>query len=264
MSERRMGRTGVLARKVGMTRIFDEAGNHVPVTVLSLEENQVVARRTVEGNGYTALQIGAGEAKVSRASKPNKGHFAKAGVSPKQKLVEFRVAEDALLDVGVRLCAAHFAEGQYVDVRGISNGKGFAGGMKRWGFGGLRASHGVSVSHRSLGSTGQCQDPGRVFKGKKMAGHMGARNVTAQSLRVVGVDVEDDLILVRGAVPGPKQGWVQIEDAMKRPVPEAAPWPAGVVSAAKEDGVDNLVSGDSVSDVSLEAEVTKQEGQDEG
>jgi len=222
-------RTGLLARKVGMTRIFTEDGNHVPVTVLHLDGLEVVARRTHETDGYSAVQLGAGKAKAKRTSKAMRGHFAKASVEPKRRLVEFRVPEDALLEPGVALSAGHFVVGQKVDVSGISIGKGFAGSMKRWNFGGLRASHGVSISHRSHGSTGQCQDPGKVFKGKKMAGHLGAERVTVQNLEVVRVDADRGLILIKGAVPGSKESWVEIRDAVKGAGADDLPYPARLV-----------------------------------
>ena len=225
-------RSGVIARKLGMTRVFDETGNHVPVTVLKLDDVQVVAVKTKERDGYSALQLGAGTAKVKNVSKAMRGHFAKASVLPKRKLAEFRVEEDALLDVGATLAVSHFVKGQKVDVVGTSQGKGFAGAMKRHNFGGLRASHGVSISHRSHGSTGQCQDPGKVFKGKKMAGHMGAVRVTTQNLEVVSTDDEDNLILIHGAIPGPKNGWVLVSDAVKKARPDDAPFPAGLTAAA--------------------------------
>ena len=225
-------RSGVIARKLGMTRVFDETGNHVPVTVLKLDDVQVVAVKTKERDGYSALQLGAGTAKVKNVSKAMRGHFAKASVLPKRKLAEFRVEEDALLDVGSTLAVSHFVKGQKVDVVGTSQGKGFAGAMKRHNFGGLRASHGVSISHRSHGSTGQCQDPGKVFKGKKMAGHMGAVRVTTQNLEVVSTDDEDNLILIHGAIPGPKNGWVLVSDAVKKARPDDAPFPAGLAAAA--------------------------------
>lgn len=208
-------RTGLLARKLGMTRVFSEEGNHTPVTVLSLDGLQVVAQRTAERDGYTAVQLGAGKAKAKRTPKAMRGHFAKASVEPKRKLVEFRVSEDALLEPGAELSAEHFVPGQRVDVAGTSIGKGFAGAMKRWNFGGMRASHGVSISHRAHGSTGQCQDPGKVFKGKKMAGHLGSERVTTQSLEVVRVDAERGLIWIKGAVPGAAGGWVEVRDAVK-------------------------------------------------
>ncbi len=220
-------RTGLLAQKVGMTRVFNEAGEHVPVTVLKLEHCQVVAHRTQEANGYVAVQLGAGSRKVKNVTRAERGHFAKAHVEPKAHVVEFRVTADRLIDVGAELTADHFVVGQYVDVTGTSIGKGFAGAMKRWNFGGLRATHGVSISHRSHGSTGNRQDPGRTFPGKKMAGHYGNERVTTQSLLVVRTDVERGLILVRGAVPGSKGGWVLVRDAVRRPLPKDAPQPGG-------------------------------------
>ncbi|MGP1394988.1 MAG: 50S ribosomal protein L3 [Inquilinaceae bacterium] len=227
-------RSGLIAQKVGMTRVFDEAGLHVPVTVLRLDGCHVTDVRTVERDGYVAVQLGAGKAKVKNVSKPLRGHFAKARVEPRQKVAEFRVTEDALLKVGDELTADHFVPGQHVDVTGTSIGKGFAGAMKRHNFAGLRASHGVSVSHRSHGSTGQNQDPGRVFKGKKMAGHMGNERVTVQNLTIVSTDADQGLILVRGAVPGADGGWVLIRDALKRKVPDGVPMPAGLRQAAGE------------------------------
>lgn len=220
-------RTGLIARKEGMTRIFDEDGRHVPVTVLKVDECQVVAVRNEEKDGYVAVQLGAGKAKVKRTSKANRGHFAKAKVEPKKKLAEFRVSNENVIEVGKELGASHYVPGQYVDVTATSKGKGFAGAMKRHNFGGMRASHGVSISHRAHGSTGQCQDPGRVFKGKKMAGHMGDERVTTQNLEVVAVDLEDNLILVKGAVPGAKSAWVLINDAVKKAPHADAPLPAG-------------------------------------
>ncbi len=226
-------RIGLIARKEGMTRIFDEDGRHVPVTVLKVEECQVIAHRTEETDGYSAVQLGAGKAKIKRTSKANRGHFAKAKVEPKKKLVEFRVSNENMPEIGAEIGAHHFIAGQYVDVTGTSIGKGFAGAMKRHNFGGLRASHGVSISHRSHGSTGQCQEPGKVFKGKKMAGHMGAERVTTQNLEVVRIDEEDGLILIKGAVPGAKSGWVIINDAVKKAAPEGLPLPAGIVERAE-------------------------------
>jgi len=220
-------RTGLIAKKVGMTRVFNDEGRHVPVTVLQLDNCQVVAQRTNEKDGYTALQLGAGTAKIKRVSKAQRGHFAKSEVEPKRKIVEFRVSEDGMVDCGVELTANHFIPGQYVDVTGTSIGKGFAGAMKRHNFGGLRATHGVSISHRSHGSTGQCQDPGRVFKGKKMAGHMGAERVTTQNLTIVEARADEGLLLVKGSVPGSKNGWVFITDAVKKPLPADVPMPAG-------------------------------------
>jgi len=229
-------RTGVIAKKVGMTRHFSEDGSHIPVTVLHMESVQVVAQRTQERDGYTALQLGYGTRKAKNVSKPVRGHFAKAKVAPKQKLVEFRVAENALVDVGAEITAAHFVKGQYVDVTGMTKGKGFAGAMKRWNFRGLEASHGVSISHRSHGSTGQRQDPGKVFKGKKMAGHLGDERVTKQNLSVVGVDEERGLIYIGGAVPGANDGFVLVKDAVKRAMPAEVPYPAKLREAAKPEG----------------------------
>ena len=218
-------RSGVIAQKLGMTRIFTDGGEHVSVTVLQLKRCQVVAHRTVEKNGYVALQLGAGTRKVKNVSKPMRGHFAAAKVEPKMKLIEFRVSTDALIPVGAELTADHFVVGQFVDVTGTSIGKGFAGGMKRWNFGGLRASHGVSVSHRSIGSTGGRQDPGKTFKNKGMPGHMGDVTVTTQNLKVVRTDPARGLLLVEGAVPGAKGGWIKVRDAVKRPLPKEAPKP---------------------------------------
>ena len=227
-------RSGVIAQKVGMTRVYTEAGEHVPVTVLRVDNCQVVAQRTQEKDGYTAVQLGVGVRKPKNTPKALRGHFAKAEVEPKRKLAEFRVSPDNLIEVGAEITAEHFVEGQYVDVSGTTIGKGFAGAMKRHGFGGLRASHGVSVSHRSHGSTGQRQDPGKVFKGKKMAGHMGDVNVTTQNLRVVKTDPERGLIMIRGAVPGAKGGWVLLRDAVKRALPETAPKPGAFRKAAAD------------------------------
>ncbi len=224
-------RSGVIAQKLGMTRIYTEAGEHVPVTVLKIENCQVVAQRTVEKNGYTALQLGVGKAKVKNVSKPMRGHFAVAQVEPKRKLAEFRVSEENLIEVGAELTADHYVAGQHVDVVGTSIGKGFAGAMKRHNFGGGRATHGVSVSHRAHGSTGQCQDPGKVFKGKKMAGHMGSTRVTTQNLKVVKTDADRGLVLVQGAVPGSKGGWILIKDAVKKARPEGAPLPGAIRTA---------------------------------
>lgn len=225
-------RAGILAKKLGMTRLFMEDGKQIPVTVLHLDNLQVVAQRTMDRDGYTAVQLGAGDAKAKRTSKAMRGVFSAANVAPKRKLVEFRVEEDGLIDVGAELSAEHFLEGQKVDVTGTSIGKGFAGAMKRHNFGGLRATHGVSISHRSHGSTGQCQDPGRVFKGKKMAGHMGAARVTTQNLEVVKTDAERGLVMIKGAVPGSKGGWVTVKDAVKKKAPEGLPFPAGLKSTA--------------------------------
>jgi large subunit ribosomal protein L3 len=222
------GRTGLIAKKLGMTRIFKADGTHVPVTVLHLDEVQVVDVRTVERDGYTAVQLGWGTAKVKNVSQPNKGHFAKLKVEPKAKLVEFRVAPDAVLETGQVLTADHFVVGQKIDVCGVSKGKGFAGGMKRWNFRGLEASHGVSVSHRSHGSTGNRQDPGKTFKNKKMAGHMGQDRITTLNVEVAGVDVARGLLMIRGAVPGAKNGYVMVRDAIKKQRHVDAPYPAAV------------------------------------
>ncbi|WP_300009869.1 50S ribosomal protein L3 [uncultured Roseobacter sp.] len=229
-----MLRSGVIAKKVGMTRLFMEDGKQIPVTVLQLDKLQVVAQRTVEKDGYTAVQLGAGVAKAKRTSQAMRGHFASAKVEPKRKVAEFRVDAENLISVGEEIIADHYFEGQFVDVAGTSIGKGFAGAMKRHNFGGLRATHGVSISHRSHGSTGQCQDPGKVFKGKKMAGHMGAARVTTQNLQVVRTDTDRGLIMVKGAVPGSKGGWVTVKDAVKKPFPENAILPAALKSAAEE------------------------------
>lgn len=239
-------RTGIVARKMGMTRLFGEDGNHIPVTVLKVDYCQVVATRTKDRDGYFAVQIGIGAAKASRVSKAMRGHYAVAQVEPKQKLVEFRVAEDALLEVGDEITVDHFVAGQHVDVTGTSVGKGFAGAMKRHGFAGLRATHGVSVSHRSHGSTGQNQDPGRVFKGKKMAGHMGARRRTQQNLEIVRTDSDRGLILVRGSVPGAEGGWVLIRDAVKHNLPEGVPYPAAVRKPDLADAVPAAAAAEAV------------------
>ncbi len=229
-----MLRSGVIAKKVGMTRLFMEDGKQIPVTVLQLDKLQVVATRTPERDGYAAVQLGAGTAKAKRVSQALRGHFAASKIEPKRKIAEFRVDPENLIGVGEEITANHYFEGQFVDVSGTSIGKGFAGAMKRHNFSGLRASHGVSISHRSHGSTGQCQDPGKVFKGKKMAGHMGAARVTTQNLQVVRTDADRGLIMVKGAVPGSKGGWVTIKDAVKKPVPENVILPAALKSQAAE------------------------------
>lgn len=228
-------RTGVIAKKLGMTRLFKDDGRHVPVTVLSLEGVQVVARREMDKDGYTAVQLGAGSAKAKNVAKPQRGQFGKAEVKPKAILAEFRVNEDGLLDVGAEISADHFVAGQLVDIQGRTQGKGFAGGMKRWGFGGMRATHGVSISHRALGSTGQRQDPGKVFKNKKMAGHMGDKNRTQQNLEIVGTDVERGLLFVKGSVPGSKGGWLFVKDSVKVARHADAPFPAGIKQAANSN-----------------------------
>jgi large subunit ribosomal protein L3 len=224
-------RTGLIAQKLGMSRVFDDGGAHVPVTVLKVDNCQVVSVRTAEKNGYTAVQLGVGTVKVKNLSKAERGHFAKAKVEPKRKMAEFRVSADALLEVGAELGANHFVPGQFVDITGTTIGKGFAGAMKRWNFGGLRATHGVSVSHRSHGSTGNRQDPGRTFPNKKMAGHLGVERVTTPNLKIVSSDPERGIILVRGAVPGAEGGFVLIRDAVKRKLPKDAPFPAAIRAA---------------------------------
>jgi large subunit ribosomal protein L3 len=226
-------RTGLLAKKLGMSRLFKEDGTHVPVTILHLDAVRVVAARTEEKDGYSAVQLGWGLAKVKNVSKPNKGHFAKAKVEPKAKLAGFRVAADAVLEPGATLSAAHFLVGQRVDVCGTTKGKGFAGAMKRWNFAGLEASHGVSISHRSHGSTGNRQDPGKTFKNKKMAGHLGVERVTTLNLEVAAVDADKGLVMIKGAVPGAKGGFVLVRDAVKRARPAEVPYPAGLAGAAQ-------------------------------
>jgi len=228
-------RTGVIAKKMGMTRLFQDDGRHVPVTVLALENNQVVAHKTADRDGYVAVQLGAGTAKAKNVAKPQRGHFGRAEVEPKARLAEFRVSHDALVDVGAEIAADHFVAGQLVDVSGHTQGKGFQGGMKRWNFGGLRATHGVSVSHRSLGSTGQRQDPGKVFKGKKMAGHMGDKERTQQNLEIVSTDVARGLLFVKGSVPGHKGTWLTVKDSVKVARHADAPYPASVRSKAHDE-----------------------------
>jgi large subunit ribosomal protein L3 len=235
-------RSGVIAQKVGMTRVFTEAGAHVPVTVLRLANCQVVAHRTKEKNGYVALQLGSGTRKVKNVTKAERGNFAIAKVEPKRKVTEFRVSEDALIPVGAEITADHFVPGQFVDVTGTSIGKGFAGGMKRWNFGGLRASHGVSISHRSIGSTGGRQDPGKTFKNKKMPGHMGVDRITTLNLKIAQVDVERGLILIEGAVPGAKGGWITVRDAVKKAPPKDLPKP-GKFRLAGENGAAQAKEG---------------------
>ena len=262
----------MIAQKLGMTRIFTGEGRHVPVTVLKVDGCQVVSVRTQEKDGYSAVQLGSGAAKVKNVSKAERERFAKAKVAPKRKLVEFRVSDDAVLAVGAELAPSHFITGQFVDVTGTSIGKGFAGAMKRHGFAGLRASHGVSVSHRAHGSTGQNQDPGRVFKNKKMAGHMGDRRVTTQNLEVVSTDDSRGLILVRGAVPGSEGGWVLIRDAVKRKLPEDVPMPAGLrggdtedtpVTEIAEEAADQGVPEPTEEDIAIEEAVQEAAAEDE-
>jgi len=249
-------RTGLIAQKLGMSAFFAEDGAHIPVTVLKVDNCQVVAQRTQDRDGYSALQLGVGEAKVKNVSKQMRGHFARSKVEPKRKLAEFRVSDDALIDVGAELTADHFVEGQFVDVVGTSKGKGFAGGMKRHGFSGLRASHGVSISHRAIGSTGQCQDPGKVFKGKKMAGQMGDVQVTSQNLQVVSTDTDRGLILVKGAVPGSKGGFILVSDAVKKPLPDDVPMPGAIrggAAAAEEAPAEDEVPAEEVQVEAVEA-----------
>tara|TARA_B100001123_G_scaffold449646_1_gene615875 strand:+ start:1693 stop:2424 length:732 start_codon:yes stop_codon:yes gene_type:complete len=238
-------RTGVIAQKIGMTQIYDDSGSRVPVTVLHIDACQVVAQRTQAHNGYDAVQVGAGRVKIKNVSKAQRGLFAQAQVEPKARLAEFRVSSDAILDVGAEISANHFSTGQKVDVCATSIGKGFAGPMKRHGFGGLEATHGVSVSHRSHGSTGNSQEPGRVWKGKKMAGHLGNQRKTIQNLTVISTDADRGLLLVKGAVPGAKGSWVKVSDAGKRPVPEDSPYPAGLKTS---DGGESGASDSSASE----------------
>jgi len=228
-------RTGVIARKEGMTRVFDEDGHQVPVTVLKLDNCQVVSVRTEEKDGYNAVQLGAGKAKLNRVAKAQRTQYTNAKIEPKKKVVEFRVSQENLIEIGAEVCVSHFVAGQKVDVCGTSKGKGFQGGIKRHNFGGMRATHGVSVSHRALGATGQCQDPGKVFKGKKMAGQMGNERVTTQNLEIVSVDTKEGLILIKGSVPGCNSGWVYVTDAIKRKAPDNIPFPAGLKSSATEE-----------------------------
>ncbi|MEE4539876.1 MAG: 50S ribosomal protein L3 [Erythrobacter sp.] len=242
-------RTGVIAKKVGMTRLFHEDGRHVPVTVLALEDCQVVAHRTADNDGYFAVQLGAGEAKQKNVAKPQREHFGKAGVGLKKRVAEFRVeGEDGLMPVGSLISADHFLAGQKVDITGHTQGKGFAGAMKRWGFGGLRATHGVSLSHRSHGSTGQRQDPGKVFKGKKMAGHMGDRQRTQMNLEVVRTDADRGLLFIKGSVPGSKNGWLLVRDAIKLPLSDDLPFPGAVRETSKPSN-DEIAADASEQDV---------------
>ena len=256
-------RTGVIARKEGMTRIFTEDGAQIPVTVLRIDNCQVVGQRNEEKNGYTAVQLGAGTAKIKRTSKAMRAVYANAKVEPKQKVVEFRVANENMIDVGAELGANHFIPGQFVDVTATSKGKGFAGAMKRHNFGGMRASHGVSVSHRAHGSTGQCQDPGKVFKGKKMAGQMGNKQVTAQNLQVISIDLEDNLILVKGAVPGAKNGWVLIKDAVKKKHSDDLPLPAGLKIDEKKIAAEQEKLDEAAAEEAAAAEAERRAQQEE-
>lgn len=249
-------RTGVIAKKMGMTRLFQEGGRHVPVTVLSLEECQVVGARNQERDGYFAVQLGAGPRKAKNVNKPQREAFAKAEVEPKARVAEFRVdSEDALLPIGATVTADHFIAGQMVDIQGVTQGKGFAGAMKRWGFGGMRATHGVSISHRAHGSTGQNQDPGKVFKGKKMAGHMGAKNRTQQNLEIVRTDAARGLIFVRGSVPGSKGGWLLVKDSVKVALPEGVPFPGAMRRNADETATEEAPAGMIEPDAEIETPV---------
>jgi large subunit ribosomal protein L3 len=259
-------RTGLIAKKLGMSRVFTDDGSHVPVTVLRIDNCQVVAHRTQDRDGYVALQLGVGAAKVKNVSKPMRGHYAAAKVEPKAHLAEFRVSEDALVPVGAEITAAHFVAGQYVDVVGTSIGKGFAGGIKRHNFGGLRATHGVSVSHRSLGSTGQRQDPGKTFKNKKMAGHLGDDRVTTLNLQVVAADAARGVLMLRGSVPGSEGGWVLIRDAVKRAAPADLPFPAALrgdeipEEAAPEPAVEEAGATPAEAPPTTETEASAEEG----
>jgi large subunit ribosomal protein L3 len=255
-------RTGLIARKVGMSRVFEDDGTHVPVTVFDIGGCQVVAQKTAERDGYNALQLGWGMAKVKNVTKAMRGHYAKAKVEPKRKLTEFRVSEDGLVDVGTELSAAHFVTGQFVDVTGTSIGKGFAGVIKRHNFSGLGASHGVSVSHRSQGSTGQCQDPGKVFKGKKMAGQMGNVTITTQNLEVVGTDPERGLILVKGAVPGARDGYVRIADAVKKLPPDGLPFPCAIRGQEPEPPGEASASDAAGDEVAAEEAVSESDSEE--
>ncbi|MEH6702079.1 50S ribosomal protein L3 [Parasphingorhabdus sp.] len=249
-------RTGVIAKKMGMTRLFQEDGRHVPVTVLSLEECQVVGARNQERDGYFAVQLGAGARKAKNVNKPQREAFAKAEVEPKARVAEFRVeSEEGLLPVGATITADHYVAGQMVDIQGVTQGKGFAGAMKRWGFGGMRATHGVSISHRAHGSTGQNQDPGKVFKGKKMAGHMGARNRTQQNLEIVRTDAARGLLFVRGSVPGSKGGWLLVKDAVKVALPEGVPFPGAMRRNADETATEEAPAGMIEADAVIETPV---------
>ena len=255
-------RTGLIARKVGMSRVFEDDGTHVPVTVFDIGGCQVVAQKTAERDGYNALQLGLGMAKVKNVTKAMRGHYAKAKVEPKRKLTEFRVSEDGLVDVGTELSAAHFVTGQFVDVTGTSIGKGFAGVIKRHGFSGLGASHGVSVNHRSQGSTGQCQDPGKVFKGKKMAGQMGNVTITTQNLEVVGTDPERGLILVKGAVPGARDGYVRIADAVKKLPPDGLSFPCAIRGQEPEPPGEASASDAEADEVAAEEAVSESDSEE--
>ena len=256
-------RTGVIAQKMGMTRVFRDDGINESVTVLKLDNCQVVDVKTKEKNGDSGVQLGVGQAKVKNVSKAMRGHYAKAKVEPKRKLVEFRVGDDAVLDIGAEITADHFLPGQPIDVTGTSIGKGFAGAMKRHNFAGLEASHGVSISHRSHGSTGQCQDPGKVFKGKKMAGHLGAGRVTMQNLEVVDADVDAGLLLIKGSVPGPKSGWVMVQDAVKKALHKDAPIPAGLVEQPADEAAPEVAADAAAEDAVTEEAVSEEAAADD-
>ena len=256
-------RTGVIARKEGMTRIFTEDGRQVPVTVLKIDNCQVVGNRTEEKDGYIAVQLGAGTAKIKRTSKAMRGVYAKAKVEPKKKVAEFRVSPDNMLEIGAELSAKHFVVGQFVDAQGTSIGKGFAGAMKRHNFGGMRATHGVSISHRAHGSTGQCQDPGKVFKGKKMAGQMGNKTTTAQNLEVVAIDEQDNLVLVKGAVPGSKNAWILLTDAVKKKAHADIPLPAGLIESAAPKAEEAPKEAEAAAEETQEAEAPAEEAKAE-
>ncbi len=252
-------RTGLICKKLGMSRLFSEEGSHVPVTILHLDKCQVISSMTEEKNGYSAVQIGVGEIKEKKLTKPMKGHFDRNKVTPKLKVSEFRVSPENIIDNGTEIVASHFVKGQFVDATGISIGKGFAGAMKRHNFGGLRASHGVSISHRSHGSTGQCQDPGKVFKGKKMAGHMGSSKVTTQNLMVIKTDSENGYIFVKGAVPGPKGSWVTLSDSIKIKSTDNLPLPAGIKGHDLEEVSQEETPQEEVSQEEVSQEETPQE-----
>ena len=258
-------RTGLIAKKMGMTRVFSDKGRHVPVTVLSISDCQVICHKTLDNDGYSAIQIGAGAPKIKNVSKPMRGHFAKSKVEPKEKIAEFKVSEDALIDVGKIIGVNHFIPGQKVDVIGSSKGKGFAGAMKRHNFAGLRASHGVSISHRAHGSTGQCQDPGKVFKGKKMAGQLGNKRVTTQNVSIVSIDNDEGLILIKGSIPGSKGGFVYIKDAIKSKLPKGLPYPAGLLESnnTPESKKDNDVNVTKEEDKIVSDNITNKENNDQ-
>ena len=254
-------RCGVVVRKLGMSRIFDDSGNHVPVTILRLEDVEVLSAKSIEKDGYCAMQIGFGNKKPKNITKPLRGFFAKAKSEPKEKVVEFRVSEDAVLKIGDKIGVNHFVAGQKVDLVGVSQGKGFAGSMKRHNFGGMQATHGVSISHRSHGSTGNSQDPGRTWKGKKMAGQYGNVRTTIQNLTVVELIEEDNLILVKGAVPGSKNGILKMFDSIKHKVPESVPFPGGLKAVSKvvESNKEVTANDDEITDADIQNDGDKVE-----